>query len=80
MSATRMLVIAPHPDDEVLGAAGTIARFSKAGGEVTVLTVSAHAPPLYPPEAKEETTAEAHKAHAIMGVKRSIFLITRLCC
>jgi LmbE family N-acetylglucosaminyl deacetylase len=46
----RLLVIAPHPDDEILGVGGTMARFAHSGGQVTVLTVAAHKPPLYPPE------------------------------
>lgn len=36
----RVLVIAPHPDDEAAGAAGTIARHRRAGDRVTILTVS----------------------------------------
>jgi LmbE family N-acetylglucosaminyl deacetylase len=70
----RMLVVAPHPDDEILGAGGTMARFARAGGHVTVLTVAAHMPPLYPPDVHERTVAEARRAHAIVGAKESIFL------
>src|SRR5438128_691732 len=35
--ATRLLVIAPHPDDDVLGAGGLIRRVVKAGGSVHVV-------------------------------------------
>ena len=35
--ATRLLVFAPHPDDEVLGAGGLIRRVSAAGGKVRVV-------------------------------------------
>jgi LmbE family N-acetylglucosaminyl deacetylase len=38
--ATRLLVIAPHPDDEVIGAAGLIRRVVKAGGTVGVVYVT----------------------------------------
>jgi LmbE family N-acetylglucosaminyl deacetylase len=69
-----MLVIAPHPDDEILGVGGTMARCAKAGGEVTVLTVAAHMPPLYTTEAHQRTITEARKAHALIGVKESVFL------
>jgi LmbE family N-acetylglucosaminyl deacetylase len=69
-----MLVMAPHPDDEILGAGGTMARFSQSGGEITVLVVSAHMPPLYAEEVHERTVAEARNAHAIVGVKSSVFL------
>ncbi len=73
MGLRRMLVVAPHPDDEVLAAGGTIARFARAGGEVTVLAVAAHMPPLYPKAVHETTIAEARRAHALLGVKQSIF-------
>ncbi len=37
----RLLVIAPHPDDETIGCAGTIARVKALGGQVYVMVVSA---------------------------------------
>jgi len=37
---TRMLVIAPHCDDEVLGCAGTIQEVIGAGGQVRVVTMT----------------------------------------
>ena len=37
----RLLVVAPHPDDETIGCAGTIARVKAAGGQVYVMIVSA---------------------------------------
>lgn len=70
----RLLVIAPHPDDEVLGTAGTMARFAKQGGDVTVGTIAAHMPPLYTKEVHERTVAEAKQAQRLLGVKESIFL------
>jgi LmbE family N-acetylglucosaminyl deacetylase len=36
-SATRLLVIAPHPDDEVLGAGGFMQHVHEAGGTVKVV-------------------------------------------
>jgi LmbE family N-acetylglucosaminyl deacetylase len=71
--AGRMLVVSPHADDETLGPGGTIARFVHAGGEVTVLTVTGDLPPVYPPGVWEMTVDESRLAHAILGVKRSIF-------
>lgn len=38
----RVLVVAPHPDDETLGAGGTIARLTTAGIEVNVLAVTCY--------------------------------------
>ena len=51
MKSKRILVIAPHPDDETLGAGGTIAKFSNSGNEVHVLMISGHLPPLYKSQA-----------------------------
>jgi LmbE family N-acetylglucosaminyl deacetylase len=70
----RLTVIAPHPDDETLGAGATIARFADQGVEVSVLIVSGHLPPLYPPEAFETTRREAERALEVLGVRRSAFL------
>ena len=38
--ATRLLVVSPHPDDEILGAAGLIQRVLRAGGQVRVVYMS----------------------------------------
>jgi N-acetylglucosamine malate deacetylase 1 len=70
----RILVIAPHPDDEILGVGGTIAKYAAAGDAVTVVTVAGHRPPLYTEEHYQRTVEEARAAHAIVGVARSVFL------
>ena len=70
----RVLVVAPHPDDEVLGAGGTIAKYSAQGDEVFVLMVSGHLPPIYSRKAYEETVSEAYSAFSVLGVKKSEFL------
>jgi LmbE family N-acetylglucosaminyl deacetylase len=70
----RITVIAPHPDDEVLGAGATIARFADEGMEVSVLIVSGHLPPLYSPEAFETTRREAEDSLKILGASRWEFL------
>ena len=74
MHPKKLVVIAPHPDDETLGCGGTIARFAAAGTEVSVLIVSGHLPPLYGTQAFETSQREALAAFAILGVKRSEFL------
>ena len=70
----RALVIAPHPDDETLGAGGTIKKLADAGWQVSVLTVAAHMPPLYSRDVHEGTVREAQAAHAVLGVSESTFL------
>jgi len=69
-----VLVIAPHPDDEVLGAGGFIRKSHEQGDRVVVLTVSGHLPPLYDRAAYDTTVAEAKKAHEILGVDEARFL------
>ena len=39
-NTTRLLVLSPHPDDEVLGAGGLIRRVMKAGGAVRVVVLT----------------------------------------
>lgn len=73
MGNLKMLVVAPHPDDSILGAGGTMVRFIKNGGEVTVLTIAAHRPPLFSEEVFLKTIDEAQKALSLIGVKESIF-------
>ena len=43
----RVLVIAPHPDDEVIGVGGTIAKRTEEGHEVYVCVVTKAFPPLF---------------------------------
>lgn len=73
MNIERALIIAPHPDDEILGCGGTMARMAQEGIAVSVLTVAAHMPPLYPESIHKQTVDEARKAHKLVGVKESIF-------
>jgi LmbE family N-acetylglucosaminyl deacetylase len=70
----KILVVAPHPDDETLGMGGTIAKMSESGHDVTVVTVSAHMPPLYPEEVHQTTMRESRAAHQCLGVKESKYL------
>ena len=70
----RVLVVAPHPDDETLGVGGTIAKYSAQGDEVFVLMVSGHLPPIYSRKAYEETVSEAYSAFSVLVVTRSEFL------
>ena len=73
-NSKKVLVIAPHPDDETLGVGGSIAKFAEKGYEVFVLIVSGHLPPLYKRDDYEKTVAEALLAFNILGVTKSKFL------
>lgn len=70
----RILVVAPHPDDETLGVGATMAKFAEQGHDVSVLTVSGHLPPLYEREDYETTVQEALRAYGILGVSKHWFL------
>lgn len=70
----KILVIAPHHDDEVLGVGGTIARYASEGAEVYVVIVTRGYPPDYTEESCQQDVIEAKAAHQVLGVKESIFL------
>ena len=70
----RTLVIAPHPDDEVLGAGGTMARLAAAGNEVFVVVVTKGTAPAYSTEAIRQVRSEAALAHAHLGVRETFWL------
>lgn len=69
-----VLVIATHPDDEVLGCGGVIARHADAGDDVHVLVVTRGIPELFTPEVIEGTRGELAQAHAVLGVRSVRFL------
>jgi LmbE family N-acetylglucosaminyl deacetylase len=71
---SRVLVVAPHPDDEVLGCGGAIARHSAQGDAVQVLVMTRGAPDIYPLDDEDEVRQEAQAAHAILGVVDTHFL------
>lgn len=70
----RALVFAPHPDDEVLGAGGVMARLADAGCEVHVCVVTRAGAPDFDEQETERTRAEARKAHALLGVAETHWL------
>src|SRR5699024_7653013 len=66
----RILVFAPHNDDEVLGVGGTIAKYALEGHEVHVCEITSGGNP----ERTKLLKDEALRAHKILGVTNSIFL------
>lgn len=69
-----VLVIAPHPDDEVLGVGGTMARLSDAGQEVHVAIVTTGRAPRFAADQVSAVRAEAAAAHAALGVTQTHYL------
>lgn len=70
----RVLVVAPHPDDEVLGCGGTIARLTATGTEVHVLVATVGKPPRYTADSVAQVQAEMRRAHAVLGVHETHLL------
>ena len=70
----KILVIAPHPDDEVLGCGGTIARLSNEGYEIHVLIVTSPYIPDWPEEFIERRKKEIANAHRVLGVNKTHLL------
>lgn len=66
----RILVFAPHNDDELIGLGGTLAKLAKRGNQVTVCEVTAG----YNPDRVARIQGEAKKAHRILGVGKQYFL------
>jgi len=64
----NICIIAPHPDDEVLGLGGSISKFRENGINVNLLIVSGHLPPLYPQSSFEITKQECLKSSNILGI------------
>ena len=70
----KVLVFAPHPDDEIIGVGGTIAKRAKEGDEVYVCVVTKGGLPLFNPDFIEQGRRECREADAKLGVKETIFL------
>lgn len=71
----KVLVIAAHPDDEVLGMGGTISKYTSSGVEVAILIVTdgstsqyRNAPNLL--EIINEKRNETYKSASILGVNK----------
>jgi len=70
----NVLVIAPHPDDEVLGCGGTIKKLTNSGIKVVVLIITRGKKELYSDEKITNVRKEALAAHRILGVYETRFL------
>jgi N-acetylglucosamine malate deacetylase 1 len=74
MSPLGVLVVAPHPDDEVLGVGGSIARYAAEGADVSVVIVTKGYPPEFDDAVVRQGREEARCAHEMLGVRETIFL------
>ena len=72
----NILILAPHPDDEILGCGGLISKEvnNKSNVYIAVMTNgNVGAPELFPIEGTKRGRAEALKAHKLLGVKETFF-------
>jgi LmbE family N-acetylglucosaminyl deacetylase len=74
----RILVVAPHPDDEIVGCGGTIIRHLTSGDEATILYATdgsaSRALGLGPDEMRIRRHDEAQAACRVIGVNRTTWL------
>ena len=74
---SRVLVVAAHPDDEVLGMGGTIARHASEWGDaVRILCVTDGSSTQYPGDAERraQKEGEARRAAEVLGVTDYVHL------
>ena len=74
----RILVIAAHPDDEVLGMGGTIAKYAARGDEIAVLIVTDGSTSQYRNDSKlkeiiRTKKVETEKCADVLGVKHIFY-------
>ena len=70
----RVLVVAPHPDDEVLGVGGTIKKHTDLGNDVFVCVCTRGYGPYFDEKAALKKQKHALKANKVLGVKEVLFL------
>ncbi|MGD2035697.1 MAG: PIG-L deacetylase family protein [Bacteroidales bacterium] len=73
MKIMNTLVVAPHPDDEILGCGGIIKKLTSRGTKVFVLVVTRGKKELYSDERIENVRREALNAHKMLGVTSTRF-------
>jgi LmbE family N-acetylglucosaminyl deacetylase len=66
----RVLIVAPHHDDEVFGPGATIPKYAKHGHEVHVL-VMATGDDLFDQDLIKRIREESYEAHRILGVSKT---------
>ena len=76
----KLLIFAPHADDEILGCGGTIARYIAEGAEVHVCIVTNLFPPIGDDSLAKENGwpinlyPETMKVKSVLGIKEYYFL------
>lgn len=66
----RVLVIAAHPDDEVIGVGGTILRHVENGDSVEVLIITVASSPEWNTEYRMNKVQEQYEVDNLLGIKK----------
>lgn len=69
----KVLIIAAHPDDEVLGCGGTIAKYANGKADICICILTEGATARYGENMVSELKESALKAFKILGVKEMQF-------
>jgi LmbE family N-acetylglucosaminyl deacetylase len=70
----KILVIAPHPDDEVLGCGGTIKKHIRSGNDVYLCVVTEAYQPDWTEKYIKNKEREIRASNKFIGFKKSFFL------
>ncbi len=70
----NILVIAPHPDDEVLGCGGTILKHIGQKDRVYLCVVTTTYSPRWSDKFRKNRLLEIKKVSALLGIKKTYFL------
>lgn len=70
----KVLVIAPHPDDEVIGCGATIKKHSNKGDEVYLCIVTKAYTPDWTQEFIDNREKEIACVNKVLGIKKTFFL------
>lgn len=70
----KIMVVAPHPDDEIIGVGGVISREAKRGNDVYIVTVTRGDSKFYSDEYIKEGRSQQQIADKMLGVKKIYYL------
>jgi LmbE family N-acetylglucosaminyl deacetylase len=70
----KILVIAPHPDDEVLGCGGTIIKHIESGDVIYLCIVTSAYTPDWSEEFLRNRKKEISEVNKILGIKKTLYL------